>query len=493
MNLEASLSPGFVCLLPRHHEIFMMIRTLVSALLCLVLPASLWAQQGPDSYVQGQRVKVDVDLQDDGQLVAETIGTEGHAGDSNVGLSGDEVASSVIRRDDDEPVIAPLRVGRVYFGGRIGYRFEVNRDRDLDERRPDDVNRLVMEAQVEVSAPLSESVEAYGRFNLRHNESLGINPMSVADTRAEVREAYLLVTNFMHRRLALQVGRQRFRDRREWLYDDRLDAVRLHYARDGWVSEVAVARTLFGGKGSRSDQLYLIARTEVQLPNRNYVAGYWVKRNDTTDRDEDPVWIGLSARGRVYGGLRYWSELALARGRRKDRSLRGWGADVGSSYEFPGPWQPTLALSYAYGSGDDDVGDKVDGKFRQTRLNDNSARIGGLKRHHYYGVAIEPELSNLKIASADFGVRRSDAWSLNLAFHDYRQAVASKRVGDVEIDIEPNGHNPRYGRAFDLVFALRRFSRVDTNVLVGWFQPGPAFEGARSPFLVISQELRYYF
>ena len=43
----------------------------------------------------------------------------------------------------------------------------------------------------------------------------------------EVREAYLFAGGVGHPSLGLQLGRQRFRDEREWWYDDRLDAIRV--------------------------------------------------------------------------------------------------------------------------------------------------------------------------------------------------------------------------------------------------------------------------
>ena len=61
-----------------------------------------------------------------------------------------------------------------------------------------------------------------------------------------MREAYLFAGGVGHPSLGLQLGRQRFRDEREWWYDDRLDAIRVHHVIGDWASEFAVAKTLFG-------------------------------------------------------------------------------------------------------------------------------------------------------------------------------------------------------------------------------------------------------
>ena len=253
----------------------------------------------------------------------------------STGTFSDARTSSLIRRDDDEPLIAPIRFGNVYIGGKAGYRLDLTRDRDLDENEPDAVNRFAPELQVEVSAPLTEFIEAYGRFNFIQGRFPGSSPAIETKSEVEVREAYVYVGNLFHRSLGLQIGRQRFRDKREWLYDDRLDAVRLHYIRNNWTTEAAAAKTLFNPTGSRSDQLYLILRSEYKFPGRRYLAGYLMKRNDTSGRDEDPIWYGLSSRGRINRKLQYWGELSRAAGRREDRLIRGWAFDAGGGYRLP--------------------------------------------------------------------------------------------------------------------------------------------------------------
>jgi alginate production protein len=218
-----------------------------------------------------------------------------------------------------------------------------------------------------------------------------------------------------------------------------------------------------------------------------------MKRNDLTSRDEDPIWFGLSSRGRVTSNLNYWTELAGMRGRRGQHLLRGYGYDVGGSYLISLPLQPTLSLGYAFGSGDNNLADGVDGNFRQTRLNDNSYRHNGLKRYRYYGVLLEPELSNLKITTADLGLNPSEQWSVNFSYHLYRQAVAYKKLGDAQIGMEPRGRDPRLGKELDVVLALRVLPRTDLNFYAGLFLPGPAFQGKPPRAFLFRQEMRFYF
>ena len=211
-----------------------------------------------------------------------------------------------------------------------------------------------------------------------------------------------------------------------------------------------------------------------------------MKRNDTTRRDEDPIWFGMSSRGRITRRLSYWGELARMMGRRGNRLLRGHAFDVGGSYRFPRlPLNQTLSLGYAYGSGDKDFSDSIDGNFTQTSLQDNSYR--------YYGVLLEPELRNMKIQTLDYGIRPSRTWSLNFAYHAYRQVVAAKKIGDTELDMRPRGRDPRLGTEFDVILGIRKIRNVDITLLMGVFFPGPAFVGVPPKAFFFRPGITYYF
>ncbi len=354
-----------------------------------------------------------------------------------------------IRRDDDAQHPDPIRIGPAYIGGRTQFEMDVSRNLDLNEDDPDSDDWYRTSGQVEVAAPLGEYSEVYAKFNFAQGFYDGNNPTLSNRGEVRFREGFIYLGNFFHRSLGLHVGRQRFRDKREWLYDERLDAVRLHFTRRRSKAEMSVAQSIFSESTSREDQLYLIGHSQYRFPGRRYLSGYVIKRNDTSRRDEDPIWFGLSSRGRITRKLNYWGEWLQMRGRRGSRLLRGYGYDFDGSYKLPLPWESTISAGYAYGSGDKDFKDGIDGNFRQTRLNDNSSRYNGLKRYRYYGVLLEPELYNMKITTLDYGIRPSRKWSFNFAYHTYRQAVADDNFGDLELKVEPLGKDPRLGKELD--------------------------------------------
>jgi alginate production protein len=396
-----------------------------------------------------------------------------------------------IRRDDDDQHPDPIRLGRLMMGGQINFQHERSREFDLNSLEPDSEDFLRPGGEVEMSLPWGESSEMYAKFNFVRPMLMQEHP-GRSENDFNLREFYLLLG--LHRSVGLQVGRQRFRDRREWLFDEQLDAVRLHLnAGSRLRMQLAAAQNLVNPTGSRSDQMYLIAHSELEFSERRYVSGHAIKRNDVSSRDEDPIWYGLGSRGRIWRGFDYWAEGSSMRGRREKRLLRGYGYDAGASYRLPLPLQPTIAAGYAFGSGDNNLDDGIDGNFRQTRLNDNSYRYNGLKRYRYYGVLTEPELYNLKIQTLDVGIRHTRYWSLNFSAHNYRQAVASKKVGDMALTAAPRGRDPRLGKEFDAVLVIRRIPRVDINLFGGLFLPGPAFTGERARAFLFRQEIKFYF
>ena len=432
------------------------------------------------------------------ELLSMTVKVDGKTEYKNFGfVEGDYSDDGVgrrIRRDDDAQHPDPIRIGNVYLGGRVSMGFECSRNLDLDPDEPDSDDWMRPSARLEVSAPLGEYSEAYARIDFRNANHFGNNPAEQGATEFQLREGFIYWGNFLHRSLGLQVGRQRFRDKREFLFDERLDAVRLHYTKKKLKVEVAVAKGVFGQSTSTDQQLYLMAYSQYRLPRKRYISGYFMKRNDTTPRDEDPIWFGMSSRGRITRRLSYWGELVRVTGRRGNLLLRGHAFDLGGSYRFPQlPLNQTLSLGYAYGSGDKDFSDGIDGNFTQTNLQDNSYRYNGLKRYRYYGVLLEPELRNVKIQTLDYGIRPSESWSLNFAYHAYRQVVAAKKIGDTQLDMNPHGRDPRLGTEIDTILGIRKIRNIDITLLMGVFFPGSAFVGAPPRAFFFRPAITYYF
>jgi alginate production protein len=181
------------------------------------------------------------------------------------------------------------------------------------------------------------------------------------------------------------------------------------------------------------------------------------------------------------------------RGENGPRKIRAIGFDIGATYEFNVAFEPSLTLGYAFGSGDDEPADNIDENFRQTGLQDNEAKFNGVVKLKYYGEMIDPELSNLAIATVGVGIRPTHTTSLDLVYHYYRQDEASEEVRDAEIDEQPNGFNVDLGQEIDLVAGYRIKPHHKGSLVIGYFIPGNVFPDDADPALFTKLEIQYEF
>lgn len=145
----------------------------------------------------------------------------------------------------------------------------------------------------------------------------------------------------------------------------------------------------------------------------------------------------------------------------KRQRVNGSGWDLGMRWSLPGRARPTVWLGWASGSGDGSADDGVDRAFRQTGLQENKARFGGVKRFRYYGELLRPELSNLVVGSVGASLRFLENSSADLVLHSYRQRHASTRIQDNRLDHDPTGNSRDLGRELDLIFSFRESRAVE--------------------------------
>lgn len=130
------------------------------------------------------------------------------------------------------------------------------------------------------------------------------------------------------------MGRQCLKDLSEWLYDEKLDAIRLTYEFLNFAFDFSASKKkdkdLYDNNGSdeRFNNFVLYGR---YAPNKDTeIAAYgFVRDGRSIKRKENPIFYGLSLRGEVFDDLDYWLELAHVRGRSGSNKLRGFGFDSG--------------------------------------------------------------------------------------------------------------------------------------------------------------------
>lgn len=397
----------------------------------------------------------------------------------------------------------------------LGRRFDVKAERsgnyDLDDTVDEDEFALSPDLFLSLSYQPRRNVEVFGSMALERELMLEAPRSSHGPLRLQVDELYVQLDDVLQLGggdVSLQIGRQRFADDREWLYDERLDGVRLHYERDELTLELSVTREndrdlLNDVAAGRTDNYLLYGYWESEEIDVGkleiedvLLGGYVLLRDGRAADEEDLQFLGLRTYGELIERFDYWLEAAYVRGTSANRAnqIRGYGFDLGGTYRFDLPWRPSITIGYAVGSGDADPEDGTDRAFRQTGLQDNQDSIGkGVMSFRYYGTLLEPELSNLSITTLAFTVKPTEDSSIHLLYHGYRQQRAFDELRDTNLDADPNGDSRDIGSAIDLVFGVD-FQRLSVELELGYFMPGAAFDADEDdPAFFMETEFKYRF
>lgn len=429
-------------------------------------------------------------------------------------------------RRPEQPTTVQVFGQPVELGGSWEFSAEQRRNFDLDRSSARD--RHVQEHEIKLEARTAPSpdsevfVQAVGLIDKgRTGTAEPVKEKSLERGQTWVRFDRLGGTPF-----ALQAGRVPLIDRRAWWWDDDLDAVRIVGQGQGWRLDTGLAQEVMRvsskergiAPGQRGVRRWF-GQASWRPARRHAVELFWLNQRDTSSRpalgsvavDEDALdtsdlsarWVGLRASGEFRPDLgprlAYWADVARLRGRESltdyseladgsflagatgSRTIRGHALDVGAVLAFPVPLRPSIGAAFARGSGGERSA-ALDANFRQTGLQENKARIGGVKRLRRYGELLQPELSNLEVRTLAAGIRLFDNSSLELIAHRYRQQVASSVLAGSRLSADPTGDSTDIGREIDLFLAVREWKHLELTLRWSRFVPGAAFaEGERDP------------
>ncbi len=397
--------------------------------------------------------------------------------------------------DVDTPPAVRYRLSdTLAWGGRFESELTAETGYNLEDDRP---SRSTIWQPANLSLALSwrpgPHLSAYGNLEFDNTLVLREKEVHIDDaSRLKLDKLYLDLRQPASR-WRLRLGRQRVKNAREWLIDDTLDGIALQGRWRGhrltlgaWRERAFTENLLRRDPAKRRDQFWFnLSREENDLDRAIYLFGQRYPK-----REEWALWLG----GHLHGereSLDYWLDAAVVTGSRRGKRLEGLGFDAGGVLRL---WKrPRLYLigSIAYGSGNPD---DVDRGFRQTGLQDNSAKLGGVIRMAYYGEVLDPELANLWIVTLGAGVRPVRNTSVNLVYHHYRQVHALDELRDTELlTVKPGGTNRDIGHELDLVFGYRSRHGLRLEFVLGRFSPGRAFTGNAETATLIQCKIRYDF
>ena len=405
-------------------------------------------------------------------------------------------------------------------GGEFSIDSKYRRDFTLDSDAQDDLWRGEAELQLELFYQWTDHLFVFLEGSAIYKSDLYAedgNEQNDDDLRRG--QSWILATELFETPFSIQAGRQTVREKREWWWDESLDALRVHYDLPQFHAEFSAAEEVGPVsldddeiKPDRDDVFRVLGRATWKWTKRQRLSLFMAYQNDHSDTpqpddvidsdDEDDAdakltWIGVRSMGRwkyrPLGRIDYWADTAIVRGDADiidfddDDSgnsvvdsvdhvdVEGWGADIGATLETRHAAIPRITLAYAWGSGDKDPDDNKDRSFQQTTLQDNNGRFRGVNRFRYYGELLRPELSNLRISTLSLGYPLLNNSSVELVYHDYRQVHAddSSRVG--RIGPRPNGDDTDIGQELDLVFGFEETKSLEFEIIAAVFKSGEAY------------------
>lgn len=302
------------------------------------------------------------------------------------------------------------------------------------------------------------------------------------------------------------VGRRNYEDERHWLYDTPLDVGSITFRRGPLRIEGFYGREVYKNLNLWPNQFQVKDRINTSLLYVDYrgiedhrLAAYTIRRSDQTRQAGKPRLSGVRANGRPTDDLSYWAELAYLGGKDADsKPFSGTGYDVGFTYRFTGlPLNPNFTLGYAYGSGDDNPNDGKNQTFHQTGLESNESRFAGIPKFKYYGEALDPQLSNLKILTVGVGAYPTSTMSVDVVYHRYKLAKLAEEIPNSAITAQLNQidllvpapdpdadpilvpvRSRDVGQGLDVIVGIRQLfgvRRLGLDLRLGWFFPGQAF------------------
>lgn len=464
-----------------------------------------------DKTVQVLGTITSVETQSDGSILATIMGVP-------VMVSAMQISPALLltRKQDDRRPDQQRKIelfGRpLTIGGEIGvtprYRgnFNLNPDRNRDRVRLD------TQAELELFYAWNANIAYFleGQASYEQNLYRGNSSRLGSETLLRRGQMWVFWGDIENSGVSLQLGRQNFREPREWWWDNDLDAIRIFFDRPFIHAEAGISQQLFpvstqddGIPSDEEDVLRVLSHVNWIWSSKQELGLFFLYQEDHSSRPKlgervrddrvDPVdgdftWLGLRTFNRLttddIGEFDFWADTVWIDGNETtfdfddsaglgfslvdqitERHISGWALDLGLIWELPINWRPALTIGYAVGTRN----------FRQTGLQDNNNRFRSVSRFRYYGELLRPELSNLQVWTAALTVPILRNSSVTALYHYYRQVDAQPFLRDGRIDADPNGISPSIGHEWDLVVGLEEWQNWEFELVTAIFKADSAY------------------
>ncbi len=336
-------------------------------------------------------------------------------------------------------------------------------------------------------------------------------PINEVESTIEADESYLqfLFTSDIYSG-DVTLGTQSISEERGWMFDSTLDLIGTSLSTGHWNLSFGLGVETQNGFWSEffepeDDPIYRwIGEYSHQLSEFHRLSIFLTGLKDesaaTDDVTSDLNWIGARSNGSLWRNndnqLDYWIDIGSVSGNEQifitdeddagvstqqlesDGRVRGWGYDLGATWWTNLPGKPEFTISVAGTSKDSDPGDGTDESYRQTGLQGNSADIGSATDLSFYGLVLDPELSNLQIKTAGITFPLKSSSYLAFMYHEYQQRNATTELRDSSLDLTLTATNKEIGQALDVVVSYEESEDWSITLSAGFFEAG---KGAEQP------------
>ena len=426
---------------------------------------------------------------------------------------------SVALRGDDERLRPESQIQRMIgdtlftFTGALDLDFNYQKNLNLDDSEERDRFRFTPDLRFNLIFEFPRGFYLFSEFKLEDELALREQDKPMNFFEFQLNEFFLQTPLPLPLPSALRIGRQQFFEPRRWFLDEKLDGIRLLIDPNPWHFRASVSAPIpeptnddhirifddIDQSRKQIDGLIYASVDILPLKQKSKAGFYLLVREDTSSRDEDPIWVGIRTFGRprfkfnlsdnelikdfLKPRIKYWLDAAFVAGTVRSQTIRGYGIDLGASYIARKlPYKPYVTIGYAYGSGDSNPKNGKDRNFRQTGFQGNSGKYGGVVNFPYYGVLLDPELSNIHIYTAGLGFRPLPRTSVDIVYHHYTQASRSDDLREIDVNEDLNGIHKNLGNEIDVVVGFRQIRNIRVRWRNGYFFPGPAFAQRDSAF-----------
>ena len=365
---------------------------------------------------------------------------------------------------------------------RLSFETDVLRNRELAASDMRTKTEITPKAKLNARWQIDRRWGLEGELELNDSTERETGKSTEHDTQLKVKQLYG-EAQLQEYGARLRLGRVSHTDDRGWFFDTEFDGVEATLEQGPWQVVAFYAREgqwnrdLLSSHETRSDGTdYLAALGTYHLSDTHQLLLKALHQNN--DRtDQRLTHLAAGSQNMPKSGMQHWAMASLVSGHEGGRSVLGEAIDLGATWflDEQSPWAPRATVGYAWGSGDD--GNGKDNAHRQSGLQNNKAEMGNIMDFEVYGVALDPQLSNLHVLTAGVGFAPMEKSTLDLVFHHYRQdKLAALENERTNLRPRADQQNERaLGNGIDLIWGWRPNKQWRVEVAAGVFLPSGRF------------------